>query len=162
MRSLRSDEAAEEEGKKEEEIRIFVERRDMPVISEEIKTFLREYLVFVATVDAKGMPNVVPKGNIAVLDDDSLVFADLYSHQTKKNLLKNPKIAISVVNPASYKGYQLKGKAEIIKKGKAYEKLAQETHGSGQLLHPDAKYAVKVKVTKIIDIGYGETADKEL
>ena len=32
----------------------------------------------------------------------------------------------------------------------------------GQLNHPEAKYAVKIKLEKVIDIGYGETADKEL
>lgn len=134
----------------------------MPSISGEIKDFLKNYLAYVATVDEKGMPNVVPKGDMAILDDNTVVFADLYSHQTKKNLTQNPNIAITVVNPASYRGYQLKGKAKIIEQGKEYNLLSKQLSGEGQLNHPDAKYAVKVNVNKIIDIGYGETADKEI
>ncbi len=124
-------------------------------ISDEVKDFLKNYLAYVATVDAKGTPNVVPKGNIAILDDKYIVFADLYSHQTKRNLTKNPNIAISVVNPAAYVGYQIKGKAEIIEHGRQYDKLAVRLSGEGQLNHPEAKYAVKIKIDKIINIGYG-------
>ena len=134
----------------------------MVKLSEEIKDFLKNNLSFVATVDEKGMPNVVPKGNLCALDDATLVFADLYSHQTKNNLAENPKVAITVVNAAGYKGYQLKGKAKVIERGKVYDELSRQALGAGQLDHPDAKYAVKVKVEKIIDIGYGETADKEI
>lgn len=115
-----------------------------------------------ATVDEKGMPNLVPKGDIAILDDNIVSFADLYSHQTKRNLMKNPNIAITVVNPAAYRGYQLKGKAKIVERGKEYDLLAKQASGGGQFGNPDAKYAVKVKVNKVIDIGYGESADKEI
>jgi uncharacterized protein len=134
----------------------------MTKISLEIKDFLENHLAYVATADERGVPNVVPKGDIAVLDDSTLAFADLYQHQTKKNLIKNPNIAIAVVNPAGYKGYQLKGKARIIERGPAYDALAIQIPEAGQLRHTDAKYAVKIKVHKIIDIGFGETADKEI
>lgn len=131
-------------------------------ISNGVKDFLKNYLAYVATVDGNGMPNVVPKGDIAILDDNTVVFADLYSHQTKKNLIQNPNIAITVVNSAAYKGYQLKGKAKIIEHGKEYDLLAKQASRGGQLDNPNAKYAVKVKINKIIDIGYGENADKEI
>jgi predicted pyridoxine 5'-phosphate oxidase superfamily flavin-nucleotide-binding protein len=134
----------------------------MPKISEEMKDFLKAYLAYVATVDTRGVPNVVPKGDIAILEDKYAVFADLYSHQTKKNLIKNPNIAITVVNPAAYKGYQIKGKAKIVEHGKEYDLLSDKAEGQGQLNHPDAKYAVKVKIDKIIDIGYGQGADKKV
>lgn len=75
----------------------------MPKISEEIKDFFKEHLAYVATADDKGASNVVPKGNVAVLDDDTILFADLYSHQTSRNLTGNPNIAITVVNPVSYR-----------------------------------------------------------
>lgn len=132
----------------------------MARFSDEVKDFLKKYLAFVATADEKGVPNVVPKGDIAILDDQYVVFADLYSHQTKKNLAKNPYIAISVVNPAGYKGYQIKGRAKIIERGERYDKLSSRLPEGGQLNHPQAKYAVMARVSKIIDIGYGETADK--
>ena len=141
---------------------VFFTEVSMPKISDEVKDFLKNRLCFVATVDSKGMPNLVAKGDIAALDEEHLIFADLYAHQTKKNLIKNPNVAVSVVNPASYRGYQFKGKAEIIERGKIYDLLARQITDGGQLNHPDAKYAVKIKVDKIIDIGYGETADMEI
>lgn len=39
----------------------------------------RQRLGFVATVSPDGPPNLSPKGTVSVLDDDSLVFADLRS-----------------------------------------------------------------------------------
>jgi len=134
----------------------------MVKIPQDAMKLLNNALCFVATVDSQGAPNVVPKGNIAVLDDNTLVFADLYSHQTKENLAINPDISIAVVNPASYTGYQLKGKAEIIERGKEYDDLSKRIFGQGQLEHIEAKYAVKIKVSKVIDIGYTRTADKEI
>ena len=170
MRSLWS-EKTEEKSKKEEEISfnkgrylcicpVFFEGGIMSKIPEEVKDFLKNHLAYVATVNENGIPNVVPKGDIAILNDNTVVFADLYHHQTRKNLTKNANIAITVVNPAAYRGYQLKGKAKIVEHGKEYDSLAKQAYGNGQLDNPGAKYAVKVKVTKIIDVGYGETADK--
>jgi len=132
----------------------------MLIIPEEVKEFLTTHLAYVATADEKGRPNVVPKGDMVILHDETIVFADLYSHQTKKNLLKNPNIAITVINPASYRGYQIKGKAKVIERGEVFDKIAGQTSGYGQFRHPEAKYAVKVKVTEIIDISYGNTGDK--
>ncbi len=132
----------------------------MSKIPEEIKDFLKNHLAYVATANEKGVPNVVPKGDIAILDDNTVVFADLYSHQTRENLTKNANIAITIVNPAGYKGYQLKGKAKIVEHGKEYDSLAKQACGNGQLDNPDAKYAIKIKINKIIDIGYGDSADR--
>lgn len=135
----------------------------MEKIDNEFKSFLANHLAYVATVDGKGIPNVVPKGEVAITDDGNyIVFADLYSHQTKKNLKHNPNVSIAVVNPASYEGYQLKGKARVIERGKGYDALSRAVSGEGQLNHPNAKYAVKVKIVKIINIGYGEKGDKEI
>ena len=128
----------------------------MAKITQECNDFITNHLAYVATVDAQGMPNVVPKGEIAITDDGAyLVFADLYSHQTKKNLEANPNIAVTIVNPAAYEGYQLKGKAKVIERGKEYARLSEELSGRGQLNHPNAKYAVKVKIGKVVNIGYG-------
>lgn len=129
------------------------------IIPDAVKEYLRTHLAYVATVDARGRPHVVPKGELAVLDDGTIVFVDLYSHQTKKNLSENRHIAITVVNPAGYSGYQVKGTAAIVERGPAYDRLRSQ---AAQLNHPQAKYAVRVRPNRIIDIGYGPTADQEL
>ena len=62
----------------------------MVKVTNEARYFLMNHLAYVATVDVKGIPNVVPKGEIAITNEgDYIVFADLYSHQTKENLKQN-------------------------------------------------------------------------
>jgi hypothetical protein len=59
-------------------------------LTEDMKRVVEEQrLAFVATVDADGTPNLSPKGTIAVLDDDHLMFADLASPHTVENLRRN-------------------------------------------------------------------------
>jgi uncharacterized protein len=61
-----------------------------------------------ATVDLKGVPNVVPVWSIAAVDSETIAFAELFIKRTKENLENNKKVAIAVFKgPTS--GYQLKG-----------------------------------------------------
>ena len=74
-------------------------------------------LGFAATVCPDGTPNLSPKGTTAVWDDDHLIFADIGSPQTVKNLAHNPAIEINVVDPLARKGYRFKGTATIHAEG---------------------------------------------
>jgi predicted pyridoxine 5'-phosphate oxidase superfamily flavin-nucleotide-binding protein len=103
----------------------------------------------VFTVDAQGSANVVSKGDVAVLDDEHIVFADLYSGQNKENIAHNPRIAIAVINPAECGGYHLRGTAEIVERGNEFDLLAHRVAGAGQLKDPRAMYAVKMKVENV-------------
>ncbi len=59
----------------------------MVVLTEDMKRVVREQrLGFAATVCPDGTPNLSPKGTTAVWDDEHLVFADLRSPQTVRNL----------------------------------------------------------------------------
>ena len=63
----------------------------MALLTKEIKEFVnKQKLGFVATVCPDGTPNLSPKGTTTVWDDDHLVFADIYSPGTTRNLLTNP------------------------------------------------------------------------
>lgn len=61
-----------------------------------------------ATIDAKGIPNVVPVRSIVAIDPETIAFAELFIKKTKENLENNKKVSIAV-----FKGpttcYQLKG-----------------------------------------------------
>jgi predicted pyridoxine 5'-phosphate oxidase superfamily flavin-nucleotide-binding protein len=80
-------------------------------------------LAFVATVNADGTPNLSPKGTIAVLDDEHLVFADLASPQTIENLRRNPSTELNVVDPVTRKGYRFAGRAEVYGDGDRFQRL---------------------------------------
>jgi uncharacterized protein len=74
---------------------------------------LEQKLGFAATVCADGTPNLSPKGTATVWDDEHLVFADICSPGTVRNLGLNPSIEINVVDQFTRKGYRFKGVATV-------------------------------------------------
>jgi predicted pyridoxine 5'-phosphate oxidase superfamily flavin-nucleotide-binding protein len=94
----------------------------MGILSEDMKRVVEEQrLGFVATVCPDGTPNVSPKGTTAVWDDDHLIFADIRSPRTVKNLRQNPAVEVNVVDPLARKGYRFKGTAEVHAAGPLFE-----------------------------------------
>ncbi|MHB1907650.1 MAG: pyridoxamine 5'-phosphate oxidase family protein [Nitrososphaerales archaeon] len=90
-----------------------------------MKRVVREqHLGFVATVCPDGTPNLSPKGTTSVWDDGHLMFANIASPNTIRNLKKNPSVEINVVDPMKRKGYRFKGNASIFsKKSSEYGKM---------------------------------------
>lgn len=80
-------------------------------------------LAFVATVSPDNSPNLSPKGTISVFDDDHLVFADIRSPATIRNLETNPGIEINIVDQFCRKGYRFKGTAQIVREGDLYRDI---------------------------------------
>ncbi|HEV7128970.1 MAG TPA: pyridoxamine 5'-phosphate oxidase family protein [Ktedonobacterales bacterium] len=97
----------------------------MGILSEDMKRLIAsEYgTCFVATVSPDGRPNLSPKGTLEVLDDDHLVFCDIRSPNTRRNLEANPFIEINVVDLLSRKGYRFKGRAQVIREGDLYQSI---------------------------------------
>ena len=59
----------------------------MPVkIPSELQDFLKGKQGWVATSSKDGTPNVSIKGSLRLLDDEHLLFSDLFSMKTRKNL----------------------------------------------------------------------------
>ena len=96
----------------------------MTEFDDEIRNFVNfQKLGYVATISSDGSPNLSPKGTIAILDDSRLVFANIRSPQTVKNLIKNPSIEINVIDPFSRMGYRFKGIANILSEGDDFKKI---------------------------------------
>ena len=96
----------------------------MITISEEIKNFVNsQKLGYVATVSNDGAPNLSPKGTIVVMNESTLVFADIRSPQTIQNLQNNPSVEINVVDPFQRLGYRFKGECKIINEGPEFDKI---------------------------------------
>ena len=96
----------------------------MVTISEEIKNFVNsQKLGYVATVSKDGTPNLSPKGTIVVMNESTLVFADIRSPQTIQNLQNNPSVEINVVDPFQRLGYRFKGECKIINEGPEFDKI---------------------------------------
>ena len=104
----------------------------MTVLSPEVQRFVREQrLGYVATVSEDGSPNVSPKGSLTVLDDQNLVFADVESPHTVRNLETNPKVEVNVVDPFVRKGYRFRGTATILRTGVSYWKVLETYRAEG-------------------------------
>src|SRR5438477_5084517 len=80
-------------------------------------------LGFGATGCPDGTPNLSPKGTTAVWDDDHLVFLDIRSPMTVKNLRLNPAIEINVVDPIVRKGFRFKGTARVLDTGPLFSEI---------------------------------------
>ena len=103
----------------------------MGILTEDMRRVVDRELGFVATVTPDGIPNLSPKGTVAVWDDDHLVFADLRSPGTVANLRANPSVEVNVVDQLIRKGYRLQGTAVVHTEGDDFERGVQfyETRG---------------------------------
>ena len=80
-------------------------------------------LGYVATVCPDGTPNLSPKGTTTIWDDDHLIFADIRSPGTVRNLQHNPAIEVNVVDPIVRKGYRFKGTGRVLKDGELFDQI---------------------------------------
>ncbi|CAI9832727.1 MAG: pyridoxamine 5'-phosphate oxidase family protein [Nitrosopumilus sp.] len=85
-----------------------------PVDGEAARLVWSHRLCFVATASRGGVPNVSPKGTLVPLDGSTLAFAEIRSPDTVRNILENPRVEISVVDPASRRGYLFTGTASVV------------------------------------------------
>ncbi len=127
-------------------------------IPADIQEFIKGKPGWVATASKDGIPNVAIKGSISVLDDEHLVFADLFSVKTRANLEENPKIAVMVADIESMKGYILKGDAEFFTEGPLYEKIVEDINKRAPRKLPSPKYVVKIAVNSIFNQSLGPNA----
>ncbi len=74
----------------------------------------QQKLGFVATVREDGTPNLSPKGTFLVLDDEHLIFGEIRSPNTIKNLEERPAMEVNFVDPFARKGFRAKGMASFI------------------------------------------------
>src|SRR5512133_1689908 len=86
----------------------------MTVIPQELHDLLAGgHNVWVATVGPDGTPNVSIKGSGALLDDEHLYFADMFSHKTRENIEHDPRVAVGIHDPERKVAMQVKGRAEL-------------------------------------------------
>ena len=133
----------------------------MTSIPKHVQEFLPGKLAWVATASRDGMPNVTPKGTLKLLDEHHVLFADLFSLKTRKNLEENNHVAVTVVDPATAKGYQLKGTAEVVDSGQLFEETSKQLKESPTGL-PPVHHVVKITVDSVFEQSVGPEAGKQI
>ena len=133
----------------------------MVIIPKHVQDFLPGKLAWVDTASREGEPNCTPKGSLKLVDENHVLFADLFSLKTRKNLLENSKVAVTVVDAATAKGYQLKGIAEIITSGPLFEDTSKQLKDAPISL-PPLHHVVKITVEAVFDQSVGPEAGKQI
>ncbi|WP_161991484.1 pyridoxamine 5'-phosphate oxidase family protein [Rhizobium rhizogenes] len=87
------------------------------MITFEMRTLIeRNSIGLVATVTPDGKPAVSPKGTCVVIDATTIIFGDIRSPNTVRNIKRNPDVEIVYVDVFSRKACRLAGKARYIEK----------------------------------------------
>ena len=68
-----------------------------------------ETRIVVGFIDAKGAPDMLPKGKLLIVDDETLAFADRANIKLLTNFKANDKAAIVASGKEERFGYQIKG-----------------------------------------------------
>ena len=139
----------------------------MGVLTTDIKNLIEQQkLGYVATVSPDNTPNLSPKGTIFVWDEEHLVFADIKSPKTMKNLEHNPVVEINVVDPISRKGYRFKGNGKILSSGAEYDKIISHYNEIGIKSKIGRVVMIKVEsvdavTSPLYDLGFSEDEIKK-
>ncbi|HBB71940.1 MAG TPA: flavin-nucleotide-binding protein [Ruminococcus sp.] len=124
-----------------------------------VKKVFEENLWYIATCGDE--PNVVPVGFKQVCGDGRLAIGAVLLETTLENIRANSKVAVACANPLTGEAYQIKGTAELVTEGEAYEhyqKLTEDTFkGIMQL-----KCAVIITPEKLINASPNEHNKEEI
>jgi hypothetical protein len=111
----------------------------------------RQRVGFVATVYADGTPNRSPKGTVVVWDDEHLLWVDIRSPRTIRNLRERPATGINVVDPLIRTGYRFRGTCRVIEPGPDLEEIRAFYRAARNVSTP-IRRAVLVRVEAAEDV----------
>lgn len=134
----------------------------MAQIPENVQELLRGgYNVWVASIGEDGWPNVAIKGSGALLDDEHVYFADLFSKKTRDNLLYNSRVAVGVYSADKKVAVQLKGVADMVQAGELFDKVTAQMEAL-QMGLPPVEYVVRILVDSVWDMSAGPKAGEKI
>lgn len=105
-----------------------------------------------ATCDSAGKLNVVPKGTLTAVDEETIAFADIFGDKTNVNLEANQKAAVAVFKmDLPPVGYQTKGTFQGFQtSGPLFDTFAEQVK---QMLGMDIKSVGVIKVDEVYSAG---------
>jgi len=137
------------------------------MLTQEMKDLIAlQRLAYVATVSPDGTPNLSPKGTLTVWDDQHLLFADIRSPQTRRNLQHNPAVEVNVVDPLRRKGFRFKGTATVYADGEPFAAFVAFFRQRGVVIPIRAVVCVRVEralpvTSPAYDLGASEAEVRE-
>lgn len=139
-----------------------------------VNFFHQQKFVIVSTLDSKGHIHCSAKGLVSIYPRGKLYIIDLYKRNTFSNLRKDPRISVTAIDEKKFMGYNLKGKATIVKKERIEEDLIRKweekvvqriskriirniRRDKGSRVHPEARfphpeYLIEMTVQEMVDL----------
>lgn len=129
------------------------------MLPDNVKKVFEENLWYISTCGDE--PNVVPVGFKCVCGDGRLAIGAVLLETTLENIRANSRIAVACANPLTGEAYQIKGTAELVTEGEAYEhykRLTADTFKGAMQL----KCAVIITPEKLINASPNEHNKEEI
>ena len=114
-------------------------------ITSKQKRLLESNTMAFGTSDLNGKPNVIAVASVKVVGVNKILITDNLFEKTKKNLLSNNKVSITVWSKDEKYGFQFKGAAEYLTAGK-WKNIIDNMEENKGLSH---KAAVLVTIKEI-------------
>ena len=90
------------------------------MLTEDIKQSINDsVLCWLATVDARQVPNVSPKEVFTHYGDDRIIIANIASPKSIINIKANASVCVSFIDVFKEKGFKVVGQASIIERGES-------------------------------------------
>lgn len=85
-------------------------------LTQELKKFIQDsVLCWLATASSENIPSVSPKEVFTHFGEQYIIIANIASPQSIRNIQENSQVCVSFIDIFVQKGFQVKGKAQIIK-----------------------------------------------
>ncbi|MFV0299055.1 MAG: pyridoxamine 5'-phosphate oxidase family protein [Hyphomicrobiaceae bacterium] len=136
------------------------------MITPEMRRLVEDNTIgLVATVTPDGYPRVSPKGTMVVVDERTVVFADIRSPGTRANVESNPAVEMNFLDVMSRRVCRLRGRTSYHARGSARWDEFEDVFDKWAELKPRMKglFVVTVEAASLVkspvyDIGYEEAA----
>ncbi len=123
------------------------------MLSQTIKDSLEQcVLIWLASIEQDGTPNVSPKEIFAVPDDSTLLIANVASPISVRNIQQNPHVCVSFVNIFAQRGFKLHGLAKVLEPSDSQfailvQPLEKIVNGLFQI-----RSVIEIKITRVAPI----------
>lgn len=109
----------------------------------------RSVLCWLATVDAKGQPNVSPKEVFALAGGNRLLIAHIASPRSVANIRQQPLVCVSCIDIFEQRGFKFAGSARVVEPTEVdFAALAQPLLAQTQGVFP-MRAVIEVSVTRV-------------
>lgn len=130
----------------------------MAKLNNEMKEMFAKQLPLIATINEDGSPNLGPKRSMRILDDETIIYNENTGGRTLRNIQRNPKVTVVIIDRENLDGYRFVGEAEVHEEGKYYEEAKEWAVGKMGV----PKSAVVIKVRRIDTLKSGPTAGQTI